>query len=158
YTATWWWIAHAKLQREKKHKGHFIIPIFAYSDGVELSRYCGDKELNPVNMTVGNYDAWVRCKPSMGVVRAIALLPSRLKYTGSETSHQRTEQRIRANEVQQEVNKEAFKDIGKLYKKGIEIVCPDGKIRWGHPILASWIADYMEYTKLFSILNKTCPA
>ncbi|RPA80514.1 hypothetical protein BJ508DRAFT_127671 [Ascobolus immersus RN42] len=64
---------------------------------------------------------------------------------------------LRANGVQQEVIKEAFKGIGKLYKKGIEIVCPDGKIRWRHPILAGWIADYMEYTKLFSICNKTCP-
>ncbi|RPA71554.1 hypothetical protein BJ508DRAFT_199510, partial [Ascobolus immersus RN42] len=42
-------------------------------------------------------------------------------------------------------------------KDGMEVVCPDGKIRIGHPYMGGWIADYMELLKIFSIQKNSCP-
>ncbi|RPA84279.1 hypothetical protein BJ508DRAFT_194500, partial [Ascobolus immersus RN42] len=155
YTGNYWYRRHAELQRRKP--GHFLILVVCHSDDVELTKYNGDKEMNPLNISCLNFDPIARERPSMGAIRAIALLPSRLKYTGSESDDEKLAQRLRANEVQQEIIKEIFKDIEKLEDEGIEIVCPDGVKRWGHPVLAGWIADYMELTKLFSLSDKSCP-
>lgn len=155
YTGNYWYRRHAELQRRKP--GHFLILVVCHSDDVELTRYNGDKEMNPVNVSCLNFDPIARQSPSMGAVRAVALFPSRLKYTGSESGDEKLAQRLRASEIQQEIIKEIFKDIEKLEEDGIEIVCPDGVKRYGHPVLAGWIADYMELVKLFSISNNTCP-
>ncbi|RPA70723.1 hypothetical protein BJ508DRAFT_336871 [Ascobolus immersus RN42] len=125
---------------------------------MELTRYKGDKEMNPVNVSCLNFNPIARQSPSMGAIRAAALFPaSRLKYTGSESANETLAQRLRANEIQQEIIKEIFKDVEKLEENGIEIVCPDSVKRYGHPVLAGWIADYMELVKLFSISNNSCP-
>lgn len=137
--------------------GHFLIPIVAYLDAVEMTKLCGDKEMNPINMSVANIDDWVRQKPSMGPIRAIALLPTRSKYTGSESADEKFTLRVRYNEVMQEVIADTFSELPKLYEEGMEIVCPDGGVRTGHPILCGWIADYCEYEKLFSLTSKSCP-
>ncbi|RPA70944.1 hypothetical protein BJ508DRAFT_206815, partial [Ascobolus immersus RN42] len=153
WTADWWWEKQNSIPR-----GHFLIVIYAASDAGELTRYNGDKEINPLNITIGNIDAEVRLKPSRGCTKAIALFPTQLKHTSSEGEPDRLQQRIAAAEVVQHVVRDAFEELPALFHEGMKITCPDGEVRIGHPILAGWIADYMEYINLFSIPKNSCPA
>lgn len=57
----------------------------------------------------------------------------------------------------QEVLRDALEDIERLYREGIDVVCPDGKIRTGHPVFGAWLADYEEYYKLFTQKHMSCP-
>lgn len=41
--------------------------------------------------------------------------------------------------------------------EGIELTCPDGKVRRGYPVLAAWLGDYPEYIKLFTASYMSCP-
>ncbi|RPA70711.1 hypothetical protein BJ508DRAFT_219077, partial [Ascobolus immersus RN42] len=50
-----------------------------------------------------------------------------------------------------------FSEVRTLYEEGIEVLCPDGKIRIGHPFMGGWIADYMELLKIFAIQKNSCP-
>ena len=47
-----------------------------------------------------------------------------------------------------------LKDIG---KDGIDIECADFQTRRCFPILAAWLADYMEYIVLYHIKADSCP-
>ena len=50
-----------------------------------------------------------------------------------------------------------LKDLERLGREGMRITCPDGVVRFGHPVLAGWLADYPEYIKLFAASYKSCP-
>lgn len=44
-----------------------------------------------------------------------------------------------------------------MWEKGLEILCPDGEVRIGHPAIAGWLGDYPEYIKLFTASYGSCP-
>jgi hypothetical protein len=50
-----------------------------------------------------------------------------------------------------------LKELEDLWKNGMEITCPDGKVRIGHPVIAGWLGDYPEYMKLFTTSYMSCP-
>ncbi|RPA70981.1 hypothetical protein BJ508DRAFT_336541 [Ascobolus immersus RN42] len=135
---------------------HFVLGVLGGSDGAKVSGYCGDASMNPIRITFVNIDPAIRSQPSKCCWRAVALLPekSKLATTGSVTQAQ---ERKRANEIYQAVIAEVFEDYERLHTKGIDVLCPDGNVRVAHVTFMGWIADYMEYTKVLSITNQSCP-
>ena len=67
------------------------------------------------------------------------------------------EEKLSAAESVQSVLELVLQELPALWEKGIEILCPDGKVRIGHPVIASWSADYPEYIKLFTASYMSCP-
>ena len=57
----------------------------------------------------------------------------------------------------QQVLATVLAELKTLWKTGIEVVCPDGKVRTGHPAVAGWFGDYPEYIKLFTAAYMSCP-
>jgi len=58
----------------------------------------------------------------------------------------------------QDVLKALLKDaLVEMWKTGIKLTCPDGKVRYGHPVAVGWIGDYPEYCKLFTTIHGSCP-
>ena len=123
------------------------------SDETFLTKYSGDKNMWPMYMSVLNIPATIRNKPTTESWRLLATLPIRSKNTKNSES-----ERVVAAEVFQTVLSQVLGDVGRLYKEGMKIDCPDGIVRIGHPVVGEWLADYPEYTKLFGVLNKYCPA
>ena len=86
--------------------------------------------------------------------RLLALLPVRPKRVSKLSVD---EEKSSALETVQAVIRMVLEPLAQLSKEGMRLTCPDGKIRWGHPILAGWIGDYPEYIKLFSAQFMSCP-
>ncbi|RPA70769.1 hypothetical protein BJ508DRAFT_219011, partial [Ascobolus immersus RN42] len=135
YTSNWWKEEQSRLDAKyRDDPGHFLIVIIAASDATQLINLIGDQELNPVNFTLGNFDPDIRSCPTRAAWRSIGILPQNLKYSDL-----------------------FVRPIRKLYQDGIKVVCPDGRVRFGHPILSGWIADYMETLKIFGNAMNSCP-
>src|SRR5690606_21449171 len=60
------------------------------------------------------------------------------------------DEKVSALEMVQMVLDLVLKELGTLWTSGMEITCPDGKVRIRHPALAAWLGDYPEYMKLFT--------
>ncbi|RPA70687.1 hypothetical protein BJ508DRAFT_219104, partial [Ascobolus immersus RN42] len=150
FTTDWWWNKQARLP-----KGHFLIPLIFASDGTFLTNFCGDKDIDPINFTVGNIDPKVRNCPSRQAWRCLGIFPERPKRSEKQSAC-RAEERLEASDIVQCVLELLLKTLPKMSRKGIKIMCPDGKMRIGHPVLACWIADYVEYNKLFSQVYGSC--
>ena len=84
----------------------------------------------------------------------LALLPVRPKRASKNAVE---EEKQSALETIQAVLRMILKDLERLGKEGMKITCPDGVIRYGHPVLAGWLADYPEYIKLFAAKYNSCP-
>src|SRR5690606_27859556 len=67
------------------------------------------------------------------------------------------DEKVSALETVQMVLDLVLKELGTLWTSGMEITCPDGKVRIGHPALSAWLGDYPEYMKLFTTSYMSCP-
>lgn len=157
WTGDMWYEEQIHVDSIAGEPGHFVIGIVLASDSGLLSKYCGDASMNPLNFSLWNIDPDYRACPSNGCWRSLAMLPEKLKYVSS-TENPRKQERFRANEVVQAVIADALKDIPRLHKEGITVLCPDGKWRIGHVQVVGWLADYMEVIKVFSISKNSCPS
>ncbi|RPA72759.1 hypothetical protein BJ508DRAFT_216751, partial [Ascobolus immersus RN42] len=163
YTADWWIEEQIKLDNHTSSSsspepeiGHFLIVIVAASDATQLTNLIGDQELNPVNFTLANFDSEIRQCPTRAAWRCVGLLPQNLKYSVS-ADNPKEEQRQTALAIVHWILYDIFIVVNRLYEKGMKVVCPDGKIRIGHPVLSGWIADYIEALKIFGIVSGSCP-
>lgn len=151
--------------------GDFLIPVLLGSDETFLTNFSGDKNIWPLYVSIGNIPSNIRNKPSKECWRLLATLPTRPKSTVFSVKRKNAteenpytskkyaiaEEQQQAAEIVQEVLRIVLEPLKRLYEEGIEVVCPDGKVRRGHPKIYGWIADYPEYIKLFTIANKSCP-
>lgn len=138
-------------------KDHFIILLLGMSDPGDLSKFAGDKTINPANFTIANIDPEMRDNPTMACTRTFALLPTKLpKFEPSRAIPKKLEPII-SRQVVHSVLWECLRDLEALQRNGMEVVCPDGKVRVGHPYLTGWLADLMEYSKIFAINSRSCP-
>ncbi|RPA70641.1 hypothetical protein BJ508DRAFT_219119, partial [Ascobolus immersus RN42] len=131
-TSDWWWNLHRSLP-----EGHFVIPLIFASDATFLTNFCGDKDIDPINFTVANIHPKIRNCPNRQAWRCLGIFPE-------------------PGEIMQQVLQDMLFELPDLWNDGIKLTCPDGKIRFGHLILAAWIADYVEYNKLFTQVYGSC--
>ncbi|RPA76114.1 hypothetical protein BJ508DRAFT_213871, partial [Ascobolus immersus RN42] len=124
----------------RRPRDHFVILLLGMSDPGELSKFAGDKSINPAHLTLANIDPELRDNPTMACTRAFVILPTKLP-----------------KQVVHTILWRCLKDLVQLQVRGMDVVCPDGKVRTGHPYLTGWLADLMEYSKIFAINSKSCP-
>ncbi|KAG2151133.1 uncharacterized protein EDB93DRAFT_1240176 [Suillus bovinus] len=66
----WWWEMQHRLP-----KGAVVAPVILASDKTSLSQFCGDQEVWPVYLTLGNISKDIRHQPSKRAAILIAYLP-----------------------------------------------------------------------------------
>lgn len=118
-------------------KGHFVIPIILGSDETFQTNFSGDKNIWPLHVSVANIPARYRNTIKHAAWRLVALLPIRPKRAAKVKSQVDNEKTSALETVQMVLNR-VLSDLHHL-EGGIKIVCPDGKIRIGHPVLQTWI-------------------
>lgn len=106
-----------------------------------------------MTMAVGNMPAKFRNKILTAAWRLIALLPIRPKRASKQNVD---DEKTSALETVQMVLNHVLKELQPLWENGMEITCPDGKVRIGHPVIAGWLGDYPEYCKLFTQSYMSC--
>lgn len=104
-------------------------------------------------MAVGNMPAKFRNKILTAAWRLIALLPIRPKRASKQNVD---DEKTSALETVQMVLDHVLQELQPLWENGMEITCPDGKVRIGHPVIAGWLGDYPEYCKLLTQSYMSC--
>ncbi|RPA70642.1 hypothetical protein BJ508DRAFT_219118, partial [Ascobolus immersus RN42] len=150
YTARRW----EQLQVKFINIGHFVIPIDVGSDETFQTNFSGDKNIWPMTTSVMNIPTPYRNKIVTAAWRLLALLPIRPKRASKKSVD---DEKTSALQTVQAVLDLVLRDLRKLWITGMEVLCPDGKIRIGHPVLFSWLGDYPEFTKLFTTSYMSCP-
>jgi len=100
-------------------------------------------------MTLGNIKKEIRRESSKRAWVLVALLPVPPKHPESGEIHMTWHTAI--SKVL-----EPIKDVD-LDGPGYSWDCADGKVRRCYPIVAAWIADYMEYVVLARLISGFCP-
>ena len=157
YTGDWW-----HEEQQKIPTGSTLVPILFASDGTQLSTHAGDHELWPLYMSVGNLPSSLRGKPSANSWILIAVLPipskkddhiekditTSIQVPRKATGEEQKKYQQFKDDVLHQVLDLVVADLNQLREDGLALECGDGIIRDGRPLLASWIADYLEYNKL----------
>jgi hypothetical protein len=124
------------------------------SDATHLTNFCGDKKAWPVYMTIGNLSSKARMKHTLHGVLLVALLPIPVKMR-EVPAKVRNAQREHNREVIQNVLGYVMQDLLADFRD-FYAYCADGRVRYCHPILAAWMADYPEHCNLHNIKNGVC--
>ena len=143
-TGDWWWDTQDRVP-----EGGTLVPLLFGSDKTHLTNFSGDKAAWPLYMTLGNINKDIRRQSSKRAWVLVALLPVPPKKPGSGEIHMTWHTAI--NKVL-----EPIKDVD-LDGPGYSWDCADGQVRRCYPIVAAWIADYMEYVVLARLIGGFCP-
>ena len=144
YTGDWWWDTQDRIP-----EGGTVIPLLFASNKKNLPNCSGDKAAWPLYMTLGNIKKEIRRQSSKRTWVLIALLPVPPKSPESGEIHATWHAAI--NKVL-----EPIKGID-LDGPGYPWDCADGQVRRCYPIIAAWIADYMEYVVVARLIGGFCP-
>ena len=125
------------------------------SDQTHLTNFSGVKKAWPVYITLGNLLSGRCNSPTSMEVLLVALLPIPPKLSKSSKADQHPRQ-INID-TRQYVFELIFTPLQDPAHDGVPSDCTDGKIWRCFPILAAWIADYMENVALHGIKSNVCP-
>ncbi len=133
-------------------KGVTIALVIIASDKTQLSHFSGDKSAWPVYLTIGNIDKDIRWKPSKHVTVLIGYLPiSKLECFSKK------QQLVESYQLFHTCMHSLLEPLIKARKNGVEMLCTDGQIRLVYPILAAYIADYLEQCLIECSMGNRCP-
>ncbi|KAJ6540469.1 hypothetical protein B0H19DRAFT_1212980 [Mycena capillaripes] len=127
-------------------------PIIISSDKTQLTVF-GNKTAYPVYMTIGNIPKEIRRKPSRRGYVLLGYLPtSRMKNIKNSAAHRR----ILANVFHACMSHilVPLKTVGPM---GMPVMSGDGVTRRGHPIYATFVADYPEQCLVTGVKTGECP-
>ncbi|KAG2048204.1 hypothetical protein BDR06DRAFT_976173 [Suillus hirtellus] len=66
WTGDWWWEMQRRLP-----EGAVVVPVILALDKTSLSQFCGDQEVWPVYLTLGNISKDIQCSRAFGVLNAL---------------------------------------------------------------------------------------
>ncbi|KAF8833145.1 hypothetical protein BDN67DRAFT_992890 [Paxillus ammoniavirescens] len=113
WTADWWWQMQVS-----------VVPVILASDKTALSQFCGDQEVWPVYLTVGNIS-----KDHVCVL--LGYLPTTKLECFSKTTCS-----VECYKLFHYCMTQILKPLVDAGKTGIPMTCPDGYVRRLYPILA----------------------
>ncbi|KAG8993874.1 hypothetical protein FRB90_000576 [Tulasnella sp. 427] len=148
-TGKWWWRQQKKLKR-----GATVVPLIVSSDKTSLKVLSTGKDAYPAYLTIGNIPKAIRRKPSMHAQLLFAYLPTE-QFTGTTLSKEQI--RLAKHRAFHYAMKHIFKSLEDLEDGGLELESGDGKVRWCHPILAVYVADYPEQCLATCTRYNRCP-
>lgn len=173
YTADWWWdlqvstpwipthpqclIKRTQVKIDKEiGPGNFVIPIIFGSDETHLTNYSGDKAVWPLYMSIGNIPSTHRNKQTTMSWELVALLPLPPKHAQT-TAKKLEEAREAFGRSVQDAIRRILDPLKELYREGVQVATAEGTYKRGRPVVGAWLADYVEYLKLFALKLKACP-
>ncbi|KAG1812790.1 uncharacterized protein BJ212DRAFT_1448021 [Suillus subaureus] len=153
YSEMWmgkWW--HA-LQ-EQLPEGSVVTLVIIATDKTQLTKFSGSKSAYPMYLTLGNIPRAIRCKPSQQACILVGYL-SMDKISNSKLSKKEKMSRIQC--LFHDSMCTILEHLKEAGHTRMDMVCGDGKVQRIHPILACYMADYLEQCLVTCVKYGTCP-
>ncbi|QRW08167.1 hypothetical protein RhiLY_07166 [Ceratobasidium sp. AG-Ba] len=149
WTADWMWEIQAEIQDEYRT----VIPIIISSDETKLTNFSGDKKAHPVYLTIGNIPKRLRRRTSKHANILLGYLPVPKLDCQSDPELRQYQRR----DLFHRCMRALLAPLAEAARTGIEVPCADGGVRRIYPILAAYIADFVEQCKVACIKQTHCP-
>ncbi|KAF8595491.1 hypothetical protein BDV93DRAFT_574950 [Ceratobasidium sp. AG-I] len=150
WTANWWWDEQMKL----RHKGAVtIVPLILATDQTMLSIMCGGQAAYPVYLTLGNINKHWRRKPSKRTMVLLGYLPVEAFEDVEDDDERR---RMKADLIHRSMEK-MLEPLKKASEEGVDMWCPDGRLRRVYPRIAAYLADWPEQNLMSCTSIGSCP-
>ncbi|KAF8594471.1 hypothetical protein BDV93DRAFT_579749, partial [Ceratobasidium sp. AG-I] len=148
WTANWWW------DEQLRHKGEVTIaPLILATDQTMLSIMCGGQAAYPVYLTLGNINKHWRRKPSKRTMVLLGYLPVEAFEDVEDDDKRR---RMKANLIHRSMEK-ILEPLKAASEEGVEMWCPDGRLRRVYPRIAAYLADWPEQNLMSCTSIGSCP-
>ncbi|KAG9080385.1 hypothetical protein FRC06_006648, partial [Ceratobasidium sp. 370] len=130
-----------------------IAPLILATDQTTLSVLCGGQTAYPVYLTVGNISKDDRRKPSKHAMVLLGYLPVEA-FEDVENDNER--QRMKADLVHRSMET-MLEPLKVASQEGVEMWCPDGRLRRVYPRVATYMADWPEQNLMSCTSEGSCP-
>ncbi|KAG8750294.1 hypothetical protein FRC11_010545 [Ceratobasidium sp. 423] len=151
-SADWWWEEMLKLI-EQGQRNATIAPLIIAVDQTTLSIMCGGQKAYPVYVSFGNLDKEWRRKPSKRGTYLLGYLPV---DTFKDIPDDDERRRLKVELVHCAMEK-MLELLREASEQGIEMWCPDGRLRRIYPCIAALTADWPEQNLQCCTLEGGCP-
>ncbi|CCO37629.1 hypothetical protein BN14_11786 [Rhizoctonia solani AG-1 IB] len=151
-SSDWWWREMEKMI-EKGHLDATIIPLIIATDQTTLSVMCGGQKAYPVYVSFGNLDKEWRRKPSKHGMYLLGYLP----VDAFEDVPDDEERRRLKAELVHRAMEEMTMPLRTVLEQGVEMWCPDGRLRRVFPRIAAYTADWPEQNLQCCTSEGGCP-
>ncbi|KAG8794679.1 hypothetical protein FRC12_022574 [Ceratobasidium sp. 428] len=150
HTAKWWW----GQQKRMRGKGAVtIVPTMFSSDKTTLPIMCGGQQVYPLYGTVANVVKNGRSKTSNRAMVLIGFLPVD-EFEDIQDDNER--RRLKAELVHRAMEI-IMRPLKKASEEGVEMWCPDGRLRRVYPMVAAYMADWPEQNLQACTSEGSCP-
>ncbi|KAG9087886.1 hypothetical protein FS749_002576 [Ceratobasidium sp. UAMH 11750] len=150
YSANWWWKEQEKMQGKGKVT---IAPLIIATDQTTLSIMCGGQKAYPVYLTIGNIEKSTRRKTSKRAMVLLGYLPIDA-FEDVEDDNER--RRLKADLVHRAMEK-MMEPLREASENGVDMWCPDGRLRRVYPRIAAYMADWPEQNLQSCTSEGSCP-
>ncbi|CAE7232083.1 unnamed protein product [Rhizoctonia solani] len=148
----WWWREMEKLV-EQGYRDATIVPLIIATDQTTLSIMCGGQKAYPVYVTFGNLDKDWRRKPSKHGMYLLGYLPV---DAFEDVPNDDERRRLKAELVHRAMEK-MLSPLRTASEQGVEMWCPDGRLRRIFPRIAAYTADWPEQSLQCCTSEGGCP-
>ncbi|KAG2741331.1 hypothetical protein P692DRAFT_201842290 [Suillus brevipes Sb2] len=133
-------------------QGAVVAPVILASDKTSLSQFCGDQEVWPVYLTLGNISKDIRRQPSKHAAILIAYLPiSKLECFTRDVSS------VEHYWLFHYCMAQVLEPLVSAGENGVDVTCPDLQVRRMHPIVAAYVANFPERCLIACCMENRCP-
>ncbi|CAE7063586.1 unnamed protein product [Rhizoctonia solani] len=151
-SADWWWDEMLKLIKRGQQSAT-IAPLIIATDQTTLSIMCGGQKAYPVYVSFGNLDKDWRQKPSKHGTYLLGYLP----VDAFEDVLDDDERRRLKVELIHRAMETMLMPLRQASEQGVEMWCPDGRLRRIFPRVAAYTADWPEQNVQCCTSEGGCP-
>ncbi|KAG9080740.1 hypothetical protein FRC06_006204, partial [Ceratobasidium sp. 370] len=148
----WWWREQEKMSKAGRRDAT-IVPLIIATDQTKLAVMCGGQKAYPVYAWLANISKRDRRKPSKKAGALIGYLPVE-PFDDIEDDNER--RRLKAELVHRAMER-ILAPLREASEKGIEMWCPDGRLRRVYLRIAAHTADWPEQNLQSCTSEGSCP-